>query len=286
MQSRHYPLSSEDCELLLAFETAPSLATLAKLQRKDVSVLSRHLKRIATASPVLEKIQGRWRLTALGRELNRWTQESMAEQSALLHGRHSLRVGATRTFAAKALAGGLDFLRERDATVAVSLISVETGIERSLLDGEIDVAFACGKPTSPAVAFARCAPERYVAAASPRFLKRYRLTDETSLRHAPHLMLSTPAFPYPFPEIAGVVGEVHAVFNDILCTIEAALADKGWGVFPWYAVHAAVGSGALVTLPFLALNEEIYGVWWLRDRKSLRPWAELCHQYLQRLRLA
>ena len=59
MQKRiRFPLSSEQCELLAAFEDAGSLAELAKLMAKDVSVVSRNLQSLSE-SGVLEKVNGR-----------------------------------------------------------------------------------------------------------------------------------------------------------------------------------------------------------------------------------
>jgi DNA-binding transcriptional LysR family regulator len=278
-----YSLHSEDCELLLDFEVATTLAELGRMRRKDTSVLSRQLQRIAGTAPVLEKIQGRWRLTAVGRQLNRWTAEAIAEQKALLRSQPLIRLGASRTFATKALAPRLKPLRDAHPGTRLSLISLETGAESALLAGEVDIAFSCGKPHNPGVAFQRCAPERYVAAASPRFHRKYRLRDPKRLPKAPHLLLSSTAFPFPFPEIEDSLGEIHATYNDLLCTIEAALADQGWGVFPWYAVTGAIRSGQLQEIPYLQLKDEIYGVWWLRERRSLKPWADSCLSFLKGL---
>jgi nicotinamidase-related amidase len=64
------PLTSEQLELLLAFEAAPSLAALAQLVAKDPSVVSRGLQRLADAAPVIAKVSGRWQLTPLGKTVN------------------------------------------------------------------------------------------------------------------------------------------------------------------------------------------------------------------------
>lgn len=68
-----FPLSSEQCELLVAFEAATSLADLARAMHKDASVISRNLQGLAE-SGVLAKQGARWALTALGRQVNNWTR--------------------------------------------------------------------------------------------------------------------------------------------------------------------------------------------------------------------
>lgn len=81
---QRFPLSSEQCELLLAFEAAESLSGLASQLARDVSVVSRQLKQLAEDAPVLEKRKGRWWLTDLGRQVNQWTRSALAVQRGLL----------------------------------------------------------------------------------------------------------------------------------------------------------------------------------------------------------
>lgn len=79
-----FPLTSDQLELLLAFEEAKGLAHLAELMAKDASVVSRNLQRVAEDLPVLEKVNGRWKLTALGIELNLQTRAYLQAQKALI----------------------------------------------------------------------------------------------------------------------------------------------------------------------------------------------------------
>lgn len=80
MQDRvKFPLTSEQCELLVAFETAESLTHLAKAMHKDASVISRSLQRLAETK-VLEKNGNRWILTPLGRQVNNWTRTVATSQ--------------------------------------------------------------------------------------------------------------------------------------------------------------------------------------------------------------
>ncbi len=59
MSYLRFALTSEQLELLLAFENATSLGHLAELIARDPSVVSRNLQRVAESYPVLKKVKGR-----------------------------------------------------------------------------------------------------------------------------------------------------------------------------------------------------------------------------------
>lgn len=78
-----FPLSAEQLELLLAFESASGLQALARLLAKDPSVVSRNIQRIAEHGPVLSKMGGRWQLTPLGKQVNSHTRNYLNELGEL-----------------------------------------------------------------------------------------------------------------------------------------------------------------------------------------------------------
>jgi nicotinamidase-related amidase len=80
-----FSLSSDQLELLLAFESSQGLGHLAEVMARDQSVISRNLQRIAEDQPVLKKVKGRWELTPLGIQINRKTKEYLKEQSELFN---------------------------------------------------------------------------------------------------------------------------------------------------------------------------------------------------------
>ena len=87
-----FPVDSAQCELLVAFEESGSLGELAARVGREASVVSRQLQRLAEVAPVLEKHQGRWRLTELGRQMARWARASIAEQEKMLRQHGALRL--------------------------------------------------------------------------------------------------------------------------------------------------------------------------------------------------
>lgn len=84
MKRPQFSLSSDQLELLLAFEESAGLGKLAETMGRDPSVISRSLQRIAEEFPVLMKIKGRWELTALGRQTNELTKQFISNQNTLL----------------------------------------------------------------------------------------------------------------------------------------------------------------------------------------------------------
>ena len=83
MSRLRFTLTSEQLELLLAFETAAGLTQLAELMARDPSVVSRSLQRIAEDYPVLKKVKGRWEITPLGMQINQRTRIYIEEQAKL-----------------------------------------------------------------------------------------------------------------------------------------------------------------------------------------------------------
>ena len=79
-----FKLTSEQLELLLAFENSQGLTQLAEAMTKDPSVISRNLQRIAEELPVLKKVKGRWEMTPLGVQINAQTEAYIKLQTELL----------------------------------------------------------------------------------------------------------------------------------------------------------------------------------------------------------
>lgn len=84
MARPRFSISSDQLELLLAFEESEGLGHLAEVIGRDPSVVSRALQRIAEEHPVLTKVKGRWELTPLGRQINQLTRSTLAAYQTLL----------------------------------------------------------------------------------------------------------------------------------------------------------------------------------------------------------
>ncbi len=84
MSRPRFSLSSDQLELLLAFQESEGLGQLSETIGRDPSVVSRSLQRIAEEHPVLLKVRGRWELTPLGRQINNLTRSTLTAYQQLL----------------------------------------------------------------------------------------------------------------------------------------------------------------------------------------------------------
>ncbi len=278
MKTTTFPLNSEDCELLLFFEQKGSIRHLARIMNRDESVISRQLKRVSEKAPVLEKIKNQWKLTELGKKVNRWSAEGIDAQRTLLAAPLEIRIGASRSFATKVLAPQIEGLKLKHLESSLHLVCFDEGAEPALLKGQVDIAFSCGKPTDPQIAFQRLIPERYVAVGSPQTNKTKSLND---LATAPHLLLQKNAGETPFLEMLAPHQKIATTFNDPLCILEALRQGQGWSILPYFSVKEEVLSGKLKVLSEIKIPSAVYGIWWMRARTSLKPWVEHASNWLK-----
>lgn len=279
-----FGLSSEQCELLLAFEAAGTVTELSRWASRDISVISRQLQRIAEMAPVLEKNQGKWRLSELGRALNLWTREASAAQKRLLKRQQVLRIAATREFAARVLAPQLKDFLDGEGETEIAVLTSERGVEHLLLKGKADIGFDCGRPQDPSLRFRTALAESFVVVGAPSLLGGCPVARE-ELLGLPHLQYKRASasrllrLPTPVPHVL-------ATFDDIASIREAACAGAGWAVLPWYAVRRELETGALVVIPGWDIEPEHFGVWWVRGRRSVEPWVERAVSWLRAQRLS
>ncbi len=274
-----FGLTSEQCELLVAFETAPSLEALARVLGRDASVLSRQLQRIAQEAPALEKTHGRWRLTPLGRQLASWARDAIVSQRRALGQPTVVRLASTREFTARVLAPRLGELLAEEETTIVSLFAAEEGVEKRLLAGEADIGFDCGRPTDPEIRFRQVVPEPFSVVAAPEFVARHGASVARELIPLANLQYQR-ATATALLGLPDEVPKVRATFNDIASVREACIAGLGWAVLPTYSVRRELDAGMLRALPGYDVPEEHFGVWWLRERPALEPWVERCVKWL------
>ena len=83
-RKERFPLTSDQVELLLAFEKTGGLGRLSEVMAKDPSVVSRNLQRLGELLPVIAKKNGKWRITALGKQVNELTRPYLLELERLI----------------------------------------------------------------------------------------------------------------------------------------------------------------------------------------------------------
>lgn len=122
---------------------------LAQTLRRDHSVISRAVKRIADRFPVVEKKAGKWVLTALGRSLNEATRSSMNAQNSVLLSSSKIRIGTNREFSSRILCPDFQKVQSLFPNAKISINAYQQGTESVLLMGQIDFGIDCEGPHDP-----------------------------------------------------------------------------------------------------------------------------------------
>lgn len=285
MKSYAFALSSDECELLVAFETSPSLDKLAESMGRDISNISRALNRIAGKLPVIEKQAGRWVLTEKGRQLNLHTRDSIQFQQSLFQKQALLRIGTNREFSARILGTRIKEINSLFPETQIRISAFESGTEMSILEGLIDIGIDCERPFSPEVAYKVATTEPIVAVCTPAFKKEnVKSLKEGKFFSLPHLLCDRLS-PDRILQKSDNNMHVFASFNDIATTRSACLQSTGWALLPRYSVNDEISSGELVEIKAVGAGESKYGVWWLRGRKYLEPTAMKIRQWMENLSL-
>ncbi|MBY0471231.1 substrate-binding domain-containing protein [bacterium] len=284
--NQDFPVSSEDCRLLLLLETEGSVRQVSQILRRDVSVITRQLNRLAEKTPFVEKLNGKWQISLSGKRLNGWTRDAILCQKNILAARTHLRVATTREFAARILAPRLgEFLNRK--TESISIISSEDGVEQLLLNGSVDIGLDCGRPVDPSIRFQRVVPEPFSIVAAPKLLGGAKNISMSGLLELPHLQYTRLSTARAL-KLLTEVPYIPMRFNDLAAVRAAACAGLGWAVVPTYSVQEELNSGLLREVPLnqkVTIGTEQFGIWWHRDRRGLDSWIERITNWLQRVRL-
>jgi DNA-binding transcriptional LysR family regulator len=285
MQPNRYNLSSDHCELLLDFEEAGSLARLAELKKRDLSVVSRQIQKLAHTQPVLEKREGRWIITPIGKQVSQWIRKSIQEQKAVLNSRPSLCITAPLEFSSRILAPSLIELIPNLSKTSVKLLSLSpVMLEQQLLNGQVDLAFDCGRPEHPSLKFKLIKKEPLSVVASPVFFVKNKIKKISDLVKAPHIY-------YNRIHSALKLGLNEELPNPI-CTVDniasaraAAINHLGWSILPSYTIRDEVRDRQLRVFSEVLIGQETYGVWWLRENPSIEPFAKKAIDWLSQQNL-
>lgn len=261
-----FPISSDDCELLLLFAEHKSLDKMSNALNRDASVVSRQLKSLALRTQALEKIEGRWHVSKLGERLLLWSKNAIEDQKSSLKGKMNIRIATTREFAARILVPEIrKLVGDRDLTV--SILSSDEGVENLLLSGKADLGFDCGRPNDPTIAFKKMVKESFVCVATPKFISKHKINSYQDLNM--DYCLKFVRTEVSLLELETEQGSYFGTFSDIASQRQAALMDYGWAIIPYYAVAAEISKKDLFVIAGKKFEEENYGVWWMRSKSKI-----------------
>lgn len=285
MSSSAFILTNDESEILLAFENHPSIEKLSIVLRKDISNISRALKKIHEKLPVVEKQNNRWQLTELGKKLNQNTRDAIQFQQTLLKQQTYLKIGTNREFASHILGERFSEIQSLLPDTQLRICAFEEGTEKALLDGVIDIGIDCERPFSPDIAYKLLLPEKIVLVCSAEFKKINALEiKQNRIFELPHLLCDRLS-PDHLLKKQDYHLNIKASFNDIATTRSACVAGQGWALLPQYSVQHELDKKKLVLVDVDIKGESSYGVWWLRSRKYLEPQIENLKNWLRKVKI-
>lgn len=273
-----FELSSTECEIIYQFERNQSLEELAAKLGKDISVVSRNIKSIAEKSNVFEKRNGRWVLTDNGLALNKWTEESIYSQRLVLNQQKNITIASPREFATRILMPEISGFTKNDETT-VSIVSSDNGIENLLLSGQADFGFDCGRPNDPLIAFKSVAKESFALVASKEYIKKNKVKHKSDLSDLDYLHFTRSSL-FIMGNDSGNKRS-FGTFSDISTLREACKLGLGWSILPYYTIVNELKEGTLKIIPGHSSKHMLFGVWWVRERKSISPWVDKALLWLQ-----
>lgn len=285
---KDFEISSEDCMIVLQFQSGASLREVAARIKQDPSALARRVQRIASEHAVLVKVKGRWQLTERGYRLCEWTQDCLISQKRALERRPRIRLASTMGLSEKLITPGFEALDNGTGSRFDWIVVVpKDSLEGDLLAGRCDLVIACHAPTDPGIAHKKSAKEEWVIAMPASWKNELslkgqaldvwggRLKGRPYIRHQdidPQSYLS-----FPVEELS------HRLMYDHIIGVRAAVAaGLGWSVLPLWLVAEDVRLKKIhsLDLPSSVSTHHIC-LWWMRDRSEIKSLVPSVTQWLR-----
>lgn len=293
MQTMHtqmsFPLNSEQCEMLLQLKNQGSVQKLAEFLKRDVSAVNRQLQKIASISDLLEKQQGRWRVSKHGDQMVEWAREAILSQRQILNERSEICIVTTREFAARVLAPQLPKIREENEQIHFVILTSEDGVESLLLNGRADLGLDCGRPQDPLIRYRPVQPEPFSVVATPDFISQHKISKKNGRVEMRKYLLELPYLQYLRPhqgrslDTDDAPNDIVGSFNDLATIRSACCAGLGWAIVPSYTVRDEIRSGNLNVINCgLEPPAEKFGVWWVREHRAMQSWATRMTDWLSK----
>lgn len=276
-----FKLSSTELELLVEFENNSSLESLSKALGKDPTVISRQLKRISEKGDFLIKSSRRWALTESGKKLNQSTKDFLLSQAKISESKLHIKIGSTREFCSKVLAPNIESLKEALGVSSITILSSDGSVEQMLLQGDIDLAFDCGRPYSPEVRYKQVLNEPISPVVSKQSYKAYKSVKRfKDLESFPHILCER-LKPDRISNTSFSSQMASAFTNDIAVAKSLCLATESWALLPQYVIQEEIKNKELKILGDISFSFEKFGVWCLRERKAMLPVFKHSTQWLK-----
>ncbi|QDK39142.1 hypothetical protein DOE51_16880 [Bdellovibrio sp. NC01] len=282
-----FEISPEDCLITLEFRDSASLREVATRLNCDPSALVRKVQRIASEHGLLEKVKGRWVLTAKGHLLNRWTEDSLVSQKRLLESKPQMRIGTTMWLSEQVIVPYYQALHQAtEAHYNWIVTTPHRSFETELIEGTCDFVIACGAPVDPLISYKRILPEEFILIAPKSWQKEFKKIEEQErfekLLTKPFVRHSD-MNPQEFLNLPEQITNISLTVDNIIGIRSAVSKGHGWSVVPRLAVLNELEADELIEIPYgklKVLTQNHLSLWWLRSRKEPQQLVGKMQQWL------
>lgn len=284
-----FQIPPDDCLIALQFREASSLRDVAARLNLDPSALVRKVQRIANEHGLLEKIKGRWVLTAKGHLVNRWTEDTLISQQRLLDTKPRLRIG-TSMWLSEQVVVPYSACLNRDTAHKYDWLILTPGreLETELLEGTCDFVITCGAPTDPLCAYKKILPEEWIAIVPRAWHKDFKNPKDQKALHTllqkefvRHVDLNVE----DFLNLAERIENVSVSVDNLIGVRSAVAKGYGWSVVPRLSVLKELRQQEIIEVPLSELRgikNNHLSLWWSRARKEHQQLAPVLQQWLSR----
>ena len=260
----NFPFETNEMRLLYFLSKEKSVKTVSEKHGRDQTTITRQLSNLSKKHPVLQKNNGLWTLTPLGQEIAKFSHNLMNEQKQMIDKPCVIRIATTKEFSEWVLTPLLSKISFDSFDSTRLSIHTETGpIERSLLDGRIDIAITCGKPIDPLIKYKKISSFPLICISSDPIDAKNKFENVLKKRAVEHTGLTIKSL----LDAQAIAPEIALQFDHIAGVRGACKAGIGWSVLPSYSVQNDIDNGELFDIPNFKINsiKEQFSVWYLRD---------------------
>lgn len=282
-----FEIPPEDCLVALEFRDSATLREVATRLSCDPSALVRKVQRIANEHGLLEKIKGRWVLTAKGHLLNRWTEDSLMSQKKLLDSKPQMRIGTTMWLSEQVIVPYYSLLHKTtEDHYNWVVLTPSRSFETELVEGTCDYIITCGAPVDPLIAYKRILPEEWVLIAPKSWQKDFKKTDDDETIEK---LLEKPFVrhydmnPQDFLNLPEQIQNISITVDNMIGIRSAVTKGYGWSVVPRLSVLNELENQEVIEIPYgklKNLKQSHLSLWWLRSRKEPHQLVGKIQQWL------
>lgn len=267
-----FVISTEDCLVLKALKDSSSLREAAKRLNCDPAGIARRIRKIADSHHLVQKIDGRWKLTQQGLELVKWTERSIQSQAQAVYGKESVRLACATWFANSLVYPRINTLiKSFENEVSFKISTYHHDIEKSLIGGELDFVICCHPPFAPEISHKRIFPEKWRIVVPSSWKQDLIKKSDTEILNylgtRPFVKHEDLNLDFFLPELVTDRKESPITVDNVLAVKDLIQQEIGWSIFPEIVFYNEKPKSDFLLLDYPIHTKDRYiCLWWSRDQ--------------------